>query len=249
MYTQNYDTDCVTWSPAGRIYQIEYAMEAVKQGSCVVALRSKTHAVIVGLKRTASDLAYPTNKLMKIDDHVGMCMSGLTSDARVLSEFMRDECLHHKFVHDAPMPLNRLVAKVGDKSQTNTQNGTGRPFGVGCLIIGFDQAGPHVFETCPTGNFYEYYSMAIGGRSQSAKTYLEKNFESFENASKEQLIESGIRALNASVASNDNQELTLNNISVGFLSASEVFTELTKDELQTYLQIVKGAQTEDVEIA
>eukprot|EP00389_Voromonas_pontica_P002001 GDKH01002982.1.p1 GENE.GDKH01002982.1~~GDKH01002982.1.p1 ORF type:complete len:105 (+),score=15.71 GDKH01002982.1:40-315(+) len=91
--------------------------------------------------------------------------------------------------------------------------------------------------------------MAIGGRSQSAKTYLEKNFESFENASKEQLIESGIRALNASVASNDNQELTLNNISVGFLSASEVFTELTKDELQTYLQIVKGAQTEDVEIA
>jgi 20S proteasome subunit alpha 6 len=79
-----YDGDNTTWSPQGRIHQVEYAMEAVKQGSCTVGLRSQTHAVLIALKRSSSELASFQKKVVKVDHHVGVAFSGLTSDARVL---------------------------------------------------------------------------------------------------------------------------------------------------------------------
>ena len=89
-----------------------------------------------------------------------------------------------------------------------------RPYGVGILTAGFDQAGTHLFESLPSGEYFEYYAMAIGARSQSAKTYLEKNYESFDNCSADELINHGISALKAST-----QEIELNeeNVSVGIV--------------------------------
>lgn len=78
MFRSNYDGDITTWSPQGRIHQIEYAMEAVKQGSACVGLKSKTHAVIVALKRSSSELGSYQKKIFKIDDHIGIAISGLT---------------------------------------------------------------------------------------------------------------------------------------------------------------------------
>ena len=68
--------------------------------------------------------------------------------------------------------LNRLLSKIADKSQVKTQKASKRPYGVGLLIAGIDDDGPHIFETCPSGNFYEYEAYSIGARSQSARTYL-----------------------------------------------------------------------------
>jgi 20S proteasome subunit alpha 6 len=79
-----YDGDNTTWSPQGRIHQVEYAMEAVKQGSCTVGLRSDSYSVLVALNRSNSELASFQKKVVKIDNHVGVGFSGLTSDARVL---------------------------------------------------------------------------------------------------------------------------------------------------------------------
>jgi len=79
-----YDTDVTTWSPQGRLFQIEYAMEAVKQGSAIVGVTSDTHAVLAAIKRTPSELASYQQKIFRIDDHMGMAMSGLTSDGRSL---------------------------------------------------------------------------------------------------------------------------------------------------------------------
>ncbi|KAF4723086.1 Proteasome subunit alpha 1, partial [Perkinsus olseni] len=118
MFRNPYDTDCITWSPQGRIFQIEYAMEAVKQGTAVVALRGKKHAVLCAFRRRQSELASYQQKIFRIDDHIGVAISGLTADARrstfsfpffnyplqgVLCSFMRDECLSHKFTYDTPM--------------------------------------------------------------------------------------------------------------------------------------------------
>merc|ERR1739848_222789 len=107
---------------------------------------------------------------------MGIGISGLTADARVLSNYMRTECLNHKYVYDTPMNTGRLVAQIGDKAQQKTQRYSQRPYGVALLVAGFDNNGPHIYEACPSGNFFEYKAMAIGGRSQSARTYLEKNF-------------------------------------------------------------------------
>eukprot|EP00932_Pfiesteria_piscicida_P023175 SRR837773.9909.p1 GENE.SRR837773.9909~~SRR837773.9909.p1 ORF type:complete len:187 (-),score=18.04 SRR837773.9909:229-738(-) len=150
-------------------------MEAVKQGTPVLALRSDSHVVLASLKKAQSDLAGHQQKIFKIDDHLCIGISGLTADARVLAEYMRDECLNHRYVYDSPMLVSRLVTQVADMSQSKTQNASKRPYGVGMLVVGCDQQGPHIYETCPSGNFFEYYAMAIGGRCTSAKTYLENS--------------------------------------------------------------------------
>ena len=125
-----------------------------------------------------------------------------------------------------------MVNKIAKKSQAKTCHPSKRPFGVGTLIAGVDETGTHLFETCPSANFYEYKAMAIGAKCQSAKTYLEKNFESFENISKDDLIKHGVKALRASAAE---QELNVQNVSVGIVGADEKFRLLTESELQAVL--------------
>lgn len=117
MFRNQYDTDITTYSPQGRLHQVEYAMEAVKQGSASVGVRSKTHVVLATLKRFASELSGDQKKLFAIDDHVVIAISGLTADARVLSRYMRTETQHHKFMYEEPMPVGRLVLQVADKCQ------------------------------------------------------------------------------------------------------------------------------------
>lgn len=107
-----YDTDVIVWSPQGRLFQVEYAMEAVKQGSCVVGLRSDTYVVIAAMRSRQSDFASYQQKIFPIDDHVGCAISGLTADGRVLHSFMRTECLNHRFVYEAPLNVGRLVNMI-----------------------------------------------------------------------------------------------------------------------------------------
>jgi hypothetical protein len=116
MNKNQYDYDVTIWSPQGRLHQVEYAMEAVKLGSACVGLKSKTHAVVCAVKRSPSELSSYQRKIFKIDDHVGIAISGLTADARSLSKYMRNECLNHRFVYDSPLPINRLVAQVADST-------------------------------------------------------------------------------------------------------------------------------------
>lgn len=92
---------------------------------------------------------------------------------------MRGECMNHKFVYESPIQTERLVSDVADKHQKATQMYVRRPYGVGLLVAGYDRTGPHLFQTCPSGNYYEWKAMALGARSQSAKTFLEKHYESF----------------------------------------------------------------------
>jgi len=93
-----------------------------------------------------------------------MVFSGLTADARFLNKFMRNECLNYWYTHDTPHPIERLINKVASKSQAKTCSYSKRPFGVGMLVGGIDEAGTHLFETCPSANFYEYKAIAIGAK-------------------------------------------------------------------------------------
>lgn len=241
-----YDMDCITWSPGGRILQIEYAMEAVKQGTPVLGLRSNTHVVLASFKRAQSELADYQQKVFKIDDHLAIGISGLTADARVLAEYMRDESLNHRYIYDTPINIGRLVAQVADKSQQKTQNSSKRPYGVGLLVAGVDEKGPHIFETCPSGNYYEYFAMAIGGRSTSAKTYLEKHFDSFKTADVDALIKHALEAMNKTTASD--QSLTAKNTTVSVISTTEKYRELSSEELQKFIDRLEKKEEQDVEM-
>ncbi|KAL6749793.1 20S proteasome alpha subunit F [Haematococcus lacustris] len=229
MFRNQYDTDVTTWSPQGRLFQVEYAMEAVKQGSCAVGLTSKTHVVLATLKRSESELSSFQRKVFKIDDHMGIAIAGLTADGRVLCKYMRNECLNHKYVYESPLPVGRLVRQVADKHQVCTQRSWKRPYGVGLLVGGVDAAGPHLYNTCPSGNYYEYKAVAIGARSQAAKTYLEKHYESFPAASLDELVRHGLKALAGSLSDG---ELTAANTAVSIVGQGLAFTILENEGLE-----------------
>lgn len=117
-----------------------------------------------------------------------------------------------------PIPIERIVDQIGDRAQTNTQNYSNRPYGVGLLVAGVDDTGPHLFEFQPSGMTQEMAACAIGARSQMARTYLERNLESFPDCGREELVTHGLRALKESL--NQDKELTVENASVGVVGVS-----------------------------
>ncbi|KAI7902620.1 nucleophile aminohydrolase [Cokeromyces recurvatus] len=236
MFRNQYDNDVSTWSPQGRIHQVEYAVEAVKQGSAAIGLRSNKYAILLALKRSSGELASYQKKLIKIDDHMGIGIAGLTSDARVLSNFMRSEAMKSKMLYDRPLPTQRIVNAIADKAQVNTQQYGRRPYGVGLLVIGYDETGPHLFECSPSGTSFEYYAMSIGARSQSAKTYLEKYREEFTDASLDELVRHGLQALRDTLQ--QDKDLNIHNTSLGIVGEDHPFEIIEGEALQKYLDLL-----------
>ncbi|KZZ96539.1 Proteasome, subunit alpha/beta [Moelleriella libera RCEF 2490] len=237
MFRNNYDNDSVTFSPQGRIFQIEYAAEAVKQGSVV---------------RNAEELSSYQKKLFSVDEHAGIAIAGLTSDARVLSNFMKQQCLGHRLTYGRAIPLRSLVDMIGDKAQINTQMYGKRPYGVGLLVAGVDEKGPHLFEFQPSGMTEEMVAFAIGARSQMARTYLERHIDAFADCSREELVKHGLRALRESLV--QDKELTVENTSVGLVGVAtgdgqgkktdfEPFKLYEEFEVKQWIDAVGDSQT------
>ncbi|KAJ1981934.1 Proteasome subunit alpha type-6 [Dimargaris cristalligena] len=243
MFRNQYDNDASTWSPQGRIHQIEYAMEAVKQGSAVVGLRSNDFAVLVAVKRSPGELASYQKKIFHIDEHMGIAIAGLTSDARVLSNFMRNEAMKSRMLYDRPLPLFRVASALSDKAQVNTQEYGRRPYGVGLLVIGYDQTGPHLYEFSPSANVLEYFAMSIGSRSQSARTYLEKKFDTFVDAPLDQLVKHGLRALRDTLP--QDKQLDTLNCSIAYVGKDQPFTMIEGDDVKPYLDQLDSDDTSD----
>ncbi|KAI8548859.1 hypothetical protein RHMOL_Rhmol07G0306800 [Rhododendron molle] len=133
MFRNQYDTDVTTWSPQGRLFQVEYAMEAVKQGSAAIGLRSKAHVVLASVNKAQSELSSHQRKIFKVDDDIGVAIAGLTADGRELSRYMRSECINYSYTYESPLPVGRLVVQLADKAQVCTQRSWKRPYGVGLL--------------------------------------------------------------------------------------------------------------------
>jgi 20S proteasome subunit alpha 6 len=164
-------------------------------------------------QRNAEELSSYQKKIIAIDEHLGVSLAGLASDARVLSNFMKQQSLSSRLTYGRALPVERIVSAIGDRAQTNTQHYGKRPYGVGLLVAGVDETGPHLFEFQPSGMTQEMAACAIGARSQMARTYLERNLEAFETCGREELVKHGLRALKESLA--QDKELTVENTSVG----------------------------------
>ena len=192
--------------------------------------------VLIGLKKSPHDLAVHQEKVFEIDTHMGIVISGMTADARFLTKFMRNACLNYSYVYGSKHPCERLITQIQRKAQTKTFHPYKRPFGVGLLIGSVDAAGTHLFETCPSGNYFEYVAYAIGDKCQSAKTYFERNFEGFAGMDANALIAQGVKAMRGSAAET---ELTEHNISIGVLGRDEPFRSLSKEEVR---QVLAGGE-------
>lgn len=232
MFRSKYDENATTFSPEGRILQVENAMKAVQQGMPTVGLKSKTHAVIAGVMHSPSEFSSHQPKIFKIDQHIGVAISGLTADGRGLCKFLRNECLHHTFCFGTEIRVADLADTVALQSQKKTSKVGKRPYGVGLLMIGAGVDGPRLFETCPSGQHWEYNAQAIGRRAQAAKTYLETNLNEFPDCTRDQLIRHALRALNDCKSRESD---SLEAIALGVVGIDEPFTILEGPELQKYI--------------
>ncbi|SCU79523.1 LADA_0B01266g1_1 [Lachancea dasiensis] len=233
MFRNNYDGDSVTFSPTGRLFQVEYALEAIKQGSVTVGVRSKKHAVLVALKRNADELSSYQKKIIKCDEHLGLSLAGLAPDGRVLSNFLRQQCNYSSLVYNRKLSLDKAGYLLSDKAQKNTQSYGGRPYGVGLLLAGYDNSGPHLLEFQPSGSTLELYGSAIGARSQGAKTYLERTLNEYlEIEAADDLIAVAVDALRQCLK---DESLTTKNLSIAVVGEDKPFTVLDDEAVAPYL--------------
>ncbi|CAJ1972456.1 unnamed protein product [Sphenostylis stenocarpa] len=242
MFRNQYDTDVTTWSPAGRLFQVEYAMEAVKQGSAAIGLRSKTHVVLACVNKANSELSSHQKKIFKVDNHIGVAIAGLTADGRVLSRYMRSECINYNYTYESPLPIGRLVVQLADKAQVCTQRSWKRPYGVGLLVAGLDESGAHLYYNCPSGNYFEYQAFAIGSRSQAAKTYLERRFDNFMGSSREDLIKDALIATRESL---QGEKLRSSVCTIAVVGVGEPFHILDQETVQQLIDTFEIVKEEE----
>jgi proteasome alpha subunit len=194
-----YDRAITMFSPDGRLYQVEYAREAVKRGTTAVGIKYKSGIVLLVDKRVSSRLleASSIEKIFKIDDHIGVASSGLVGDARALVDRARIEAQINLVSYGEPIDVETLAKKLCDHMQTYTLFGGARPYGTALLIAGVEngEGGSRyrLFETDPSGTLLEYVATGIGiGRPAVMKLFEE---EYKENMTAESAIQLGLKAL------------------------------------------------------
>ena len=126
-----------------------------------------------------------------------------------------------------------LADTVAERSQKKTKKYDKRPYGVGLLLIGAGSDGVKLYETCPSGQNWEYNAQAIGRRSQAGKAYLEQHLDEFMSCGRDELIKHALRALADCQTKEEND---LESIAVGVVGLDEPFTILVKDQLLPYLE-------------
>ncbi len=192
MAKSEYDRGVNTFSPEGRLFQVEYAIQAVKLGSTAVGIRTAEGVVLAVEKRLTSPLlnADSVEKIMEVDSHVGAAMSGLIADARTLVDHARVEAQNHRFTYDEPMQTRALTQAVCDLALSFGEDGEGegtkmsRPFGVALLVAGYDAVdGPQLYYADPSGTFAEYKAKAMGSGGEGAQSNLQEAYSEALTAS------------------------------------------------------------------
>lgn len=173
-----YDRAITVFSPDGRLFQVEYALETVKRGSTVLAISGPEGVVLAAEEKKTSKLQDPSFawKIFQIDEHVGVAISGLSSDARVLVDNARVYAQSNRLMYDEPIDIAVLSKRIGDTMQLYTQHAGVRPFGVSMLIGGVDSTGSRVLQTDPSGACWGYKAVAVGAGSDTVREILEAKY-------------------------------------------------------------------------
>ncbi len=172
------------FSPEGRLFQVEYSLEAIKLGSTAIGVATSEGVVLGVEKRVTSTLLETSSveKIVEIDRHIGCAMSGLQADARSMVEHARVECQSHAFNYNEPLRVESCTQAICDlalrfgESADGEESIMSRPFGVALLIAGYDEDGPSLYHAEPSGTFYRYDAKAIGSGSEGAQAELQNEY-------------------------------------------------------------------------
>jgi 20S proteasome subunit alpha 3 len=151
---------------AGRLHQVEYAIEAINNAGTCVGLLSSEGIVLAAEKRVVSKLLAPSKtseKTYVLDNHVTCLVAGLTADANILIHRARVASQRYLYTYQEAMPVEQVVRDVCDYKQAYTQYGGLRPFGVAFLFAGWDALhGFQLYQSDPSGNFSGWKATVIG---------------------------------------------------------------------------------------
>lgn len=225
-----YDRAITVFSPDGRLFQVEYAREAVKRGTTAIGVKFKEGVILIIDKRLASRLIEPSSieKIFQIDEMIGCATSGLVADARILVDRARIEAQLNKIYYGEKISVEMLVKKICDFKQNYTQYGGVRPFGTAMLIAGIDDKGTQLFETDPSGALMAYKATAIGeGRNIVIEVFEEKYREGLTQ-------DEGIALCLEALHKATQGEFNPNAIEIGIVREKENFKKLTVNEVQKY---------------
>lgn len=231
-----YDRAITIFSPDGRLYQVEYATEAVRRGWTTIGVRTKECVVLVVEKRKLHPFVDldALEKIYIIDDHIGATFAGWASDGRVLVDHARLYAIRHRLLYDEPISVEYLAKLVGDIKQAYTQHAGVRPFGTSLIIGGIDDKGPRLFVTEPGGQVFPYYLHVIGSGAQAAQEFFEKHYKYDLNIKDTILL-----AVNG-LAHSIEGELGPDRLEVGYIDVYErKFKKLSKTEIGEILQKIK----------
>ena len=231
-YQMGYDRAITVFSPDGRLYQVEYAREAVKRGTTAVGIKAQGGVVLIVDKRVSSKLLESSSieKIFKIDDHIGVASSGLVGDARALVDRARIECQINRVSYDERIEVEALAKKLCDHMQTLTQYGGIRPYGTALLIAGVSDGECRLFETDPSGTLLEYKATGIGiGRPAAMKVFEE---EYAADLPVKDAILLGLKALHSATEG----KFDVDTVEMGIVeSASAQFRKMAKEEVASYV--------------
>ncbi len=177
---RGYDMAITQFSPEGRLFQVEYAIEAVRRGTTAIVCRNKT-SVVFAVEKKSTELQEQikgSEKIFKIDDHIGVAIAGLTADARVLIDRARVQAQVNLLNYDERISVKDSTLNICEYKQVFTQNAGVRPFGVSFLIAGIDSNDqPSLYLTDPSGAMWGYKAFAIGSGAAEARAYLEEHYK------------------------------------------------------------------------
>ncbi|KAF5298433.1 hypothetical protein FQR65_LT01211 [Abscondita terminalis] len=239
-----YDRAITVFSPDGHLLQVEYAQEAVRKGSTAVGVRGKDVVVLGVEKKSVAKLQEErtVRKICLLDDHVVMAFAGLTADARILINRAQIECQSHRLTVEDPVTLEYITRYIASLKQKYTQSNGRRPFGMSCLIGGFDYDGSgHLYQTEPSGIYYEWKANATGRSAKTVREFLEKYYTDEGVETEKGTVKLAIHALLEVVQSGQK------NLEIAVMRRGEPMVMLDGETIEEYVNIIEKEKEEEVE--
>ena len=233
---QGYDRAITVFSPDGRLYQVEYAIETVRRGTVAVGVRSPGGIVMAAEEKPRKlQVADAPQKIFQVDDHVGVAAAGYIPDARSQVDNARFFAQSNRLIYDEPAEVEAVAKHLADQCQQFTQYAGVRPFGVSLILGGVDGGGEgRLFLTDPSGTYVPYDAIAIGSGADKATEFLEKSYRcdaGLEEASA--LAVAGIRAAGDGDAEDDHASVRMARVRAGGDGAFEMIPE---DEVAGFVE-------------
>jgi proteasome alpha subunit len=236
MANRGYDMTPTMYSPDGRIYQVEYALETVKRGTLAIGIKTKDGVIIaVEEKSRPLQVSDITQKIFQVDDHIGVAAAGYIPDARVEVDNARYFSQSNKLTYDEPVEIETVAKHLADQNHQFTQYSGVRPFGVALIIAGVDRKGSQIVTIDPSGTYISYSAVAIGLGSDEVNDFLEKNYKN--DISIEEAGSLAIAAINLkSEETTGIEHIKMSKVSI----ETKIFETITKDELKKFDEQAKG---------